>query len=287
MKFDAYHGNVWDGRFDHVAELIAHRVGGRIDRARPRGRYGCVLNVMDGAEAIGWVADDPVNRTAYFEFKGLRTQDVANALRDGLHPGAFNISRADVCEDFNEPGAHGRLVHFVDTNKGDSRVESLAITPRNGDRGETVYWGSEKSPIRLRVYEKGKQKENLHLRRFDWARIELQCRPHKATQKAIAASLQPLEFWGMGRWTKNVAEALTGLELQRFAPPQEAPQFDKTTQYIAVAFRRHLSEMLADFGDWECIGREFEAIWQQEDKAKRGLGQSLRESAGGDGTAEA
>ena len=273
MRFDAYNGNVWEGQFSQVAELIAHRVGGRVERGRPRGRYGCVLEVMDGMESIGWVADDSVNGTAYFEFKGVRTPDAAKALREGLAPEAHNVSRADVCEDYCEPGAHARLVSLVDRAKGDPRVHSLAMTPRDGDRGETVYWGSPKSALCIRVYEKGKQKENLHLRRFDWARLELQCRPAKADLKRMAAKLQPLELWGYGRWTQRVAEAATGLQLERFAPPQDAPQFDRTTAYIANTFRRHFEELRADFGDWECIGREFEAIWAQADKIRRGLGQ--------------
>jgi hypothetical protein len=277
MRFDAYHGNVWEGRFDHVAELIAHHLHGRVQRGRPRGRYGCVLDVFDGAESVGWVADDTVNQTSYFEFKGQRSPDVAKALREGLAPGAHNVSRADVCEDYCEPGAHLRLVQLVDRAKQDPRVLSEAITPRDGDRGETVYWGSRKSSLLVRVYEKGKQKENLHLRRFDWARLELQCRPSKAEHKRLAATLDPLSLWGFGKWTKNVAEAATGLELERFAPPQEAPQFDRTTVYIATAFRRHFEEMKSEGMDWECIGREFEAIWKHSDTIKRGLGQRPRE----------
>lgn len=273
MRFDAYSGNVWEGRFDQVAELVAFKVGGRVERARPRGRYGAVLQVMDGAEAIGWVADDSINSTAYFEFKGSRTPDVASALRRGLAPEAHNVSRADVCEDYCEPGAHARLVAMVDNAKADPRVQSDAITPRDGDRGETVYWGSRKSPLLVRVYEKGKQRENLHLGRPDWARLELQCRPSKSSQKQLAATLEPLQFWGLGRWTKNVAEAATGCAVERFSPPQEAPQFDKTTVYLATTFRRHWEEMLGDYGDWKCIGLELEAIWKHQDQIKRGLGQ--------------
>lgn len=273
MKFDAYAGNIWDGRMEQVAELIAHRTKARLERARPRSRYGAVLEVFDGAAPIGWVADDPVNHCAYFEFKGCRTPDVASALQADLAPGSFNVSRADVCEDFDEPGAHRRLVALVDATKRDDRVESLAMTPRNGDRGETIYWGSPKSAMRVRCYEKGKQAENLHLGRPNWARLEAQVRPSKSVQKSLAASLSPLAMWGFASWSKNVAEAITGLELARFAPPQEAPQFDRTTMYLARTFQRHFKEMLEDFGSWECVGREIEAIWAQDAQTKRGLGQ--------------
>lgn len=265
MRFDAYQGNVWEGRFDQVAELIAHNVGGRVERGRPRGRYGIVLDVLDGASPVGWVADDGVNSTAYFEFKGERSPDVAEALRRHLEPGAHNVSRADVCDDFYEPGAFSRLVDLIDRTKQDPRVNSEAIVPRDGDRGQTVYWGSRTSAIRVRCYEKGKQKENLYLQRPNWARVEAQFRPSKSSQKALAATLNPVEFWGLGRWTKNVAEALLEIDIQRFAPPQSKPEYDKTTLYLATTFRRHFEEMLADFGDWQCIGREFQQIWDSLD----------------------
>jgi hypothetical protein len=229
---------------------------------------------MDGPQSIGWLADDTVNQTAYFEFKGLRTPDVVNVIRTQFDPDCHNVSRADVCEDYDQSGAYRRLINLIDACKGDARVRSEAIVPRDGDRGETTYWGSTSSALRIRCYEKGKQKENLHLDRPDWARVELQCRPSKSVHKTLAAALPPEQFWGYGGWTTRVGEALMQTELVRFAPPQEAPTFDRTFLYLAKTFRRFWTEALEDYGDWDCIGREFQAIWAEEDKkAKRGLGQ--------------
>jgi hypothetical protein len=271
MRFDAYAGTVWDAKFHDVAQMIAFGAHCRVEHGKPRGRYNEVLEVRDGAEAIGWVGEDRVSGAPYFEFKGVRTPDAAAALRKHWD-GAHQVSRADVCDDYNEPGAYPRLVKLVDEFKGDPRVHSESITPRDGDRGETIYWGSRQARTMVRCYEKGKQKENLHLAKPHWARIELQTRPGKALEKRAAALMAPLSFWGFGRWTQNVATQLTGLEIERFAPPQEAPEFDRTTLYLARTFRRHLAEMRADFGTPDMVWREFESIWARDDQAGAGVG---------------
>jgi hypothetical protein len=53
----------------------------------------------------------------------------------------------------------------------------------------------------------------------------------------------------------------------RFAPPSLPVEFDRTTLYLARAFRRHLAVMNEDLGSWECVGREFEAVWAADDLA--------------------
>jgi Replication initiation factor len=232
-----------------------------------------VLEVKDGAEAIGWVGQDAVLKSAYFEIKGACTPDVAQAIRKHYGDGRHNVSRCDVAEDYNEAGAFGRLVDLIDRTKGDDRVHSEAIVPRDGDRGQTVYWGARQSKALVRCYEKGKQEVNLHLNRPDWARVELQMRPAKSVEKQLAASLEPLAIWGMGRWTWNIAQELSGIELERFKAPQEPPEFDRTTRYLAETYRRHWEQLLEDFGDWECIGREMQAIWRRADEAKAKSGE--------------
>lgn len=274
MRFDAYAGNVWERPAEEVANVIAWSLKGRVERAKPRGRYAQCFEVKDAAASVGWVGRDDRLGSAYFEFKGGRTPDVSASIRKHWTEG-HNVSRCDVCDDYNQAGAFGRLVDICDQVKGDRRVTSHAIVPRDGDRGQTVYYGSGTSQAMVRVYEKGKQAENLHLAKPDWARIELQVRPGKAALKELSARLDPLALWGLARWTANIAQTLTGLDLERFRPPQEAPQYDRTTLYLARTFRRHWEEMKADLGDWECIGREIEAIWAEDDQAQesgRGMG---------------
>lgn len=266
MRFDAYAGNVRGASPAEVAELVSHAIRGTLERGRPRSRYHDVFEVRDGGEGVGWVGHDQTLDAAYFEFKGQRTPDTSGAIRK-FWPGRHTVSRLDSCEDYDEAGAFERLVCILDQAK-DPRVKSDEIRPRDGDRGRTIYWGSSTSRVMVRAYEAGKMKERLHFGRPNWARAEAQIRPGKAMEKAMAAAITPLEAWGFSAWSKRAAEVLSTVDVPRFAPVCEPPTFDKTTAYLARAFRRHLGQMLEDFGDWECVGRELQAVWAADDQAR-------------------
>lgn len=269
MRFDAYAGNVASERPQEVAYAAARAVRGGIERGRPRRRYADVWDVKHGAELVGWVGHDQDLDTAYFEFKGETTPDTSGAIR--THWPDHTVSRLDSCEDYDAPGAFRQLVSLFDRVK-DPRVQSQAITPRDGDRGETIYWGSTQSRVMVRCYEAGKMKDRVHFNRPQWARAEAQIRPGKSVEKMLAARITPLAAWGFAAWTQRAAQELSQCDVARFAPDTTPPTFDRTTLYVARAFRRHFEQMRLDLGDWVCIGREIEAVWAEDDASKLARG---------------
>lgn len=254
--------------------MVAHANKARVERSRPRGRYHDCFEVKDGHEGLGWVGRDVQLETAFFEFKGATTPACAEAIRKHWKT-EHTVSRFDSCEDFNEENCYGRLVKLLD-NARDPRVQSHEIRPRDGDRGTTTYWGSTTSRVMVRCYEAGKMKDRLHLAKPHWVRVEAQVRPGKGIEKRAAAFMTPLDAWGMAAWAKRAAEAICQVEVPRYAPPSSAPEFDRTTLYLARAFRRHFEELLAERGDWECVGREFEEVWRQDDESKEATKRGAR-----------
>lgn len=248
--------------------MVAYANSARVERGRPRSRYNDVFEVKDGNAGLGWVGYDSHLEASFFEFKGGTTPACASAIRKHWAL-KHNVSRLDSCEDYDEAGCFPRLVALLDQAR-DPRVQSHEIRPRHGDRGTTTYWGAVTSRVQVRCYEAGKMKERLHFGRPNWVRVEAQVRPGKSMEKLAAAQVNAVDVWGWSAWTKRAAELLTHVEVPRFAPPSEPPEFDRTTLYLARSFRRHLEEMRAEFGDWVCVGREFEAIWRQDDEAKGG-----------------
>lgn len=238
------------------------------------GRYHDRFVIADGPTSVGWLGHDAVLDTAYFEVKGEHTPEAASCIRRHW-PMGHTVSRLDACEDYDEAGSFDRLTAIMDEAK-DPRVKSKIVAPRDGDRGRTIYWGSPTSRAMVRVYEAGKMQERLKFGRPNWVRAEAQVRPGKALEKRAAAQITPLEAWGFSAWSKRAAEVLSGCELPRFAPPQDAPTFDRTTLYLARTFRNHWAELLADLGDWECIGREFAAVWQADDEAKAATAEAIK-----------
>jgi hypothetical protein len=272
VRFDAYAGNVWGGTTaSEVAELVAHGTGGRVARGRPRGRYTDCFEVSDGADPIGWVGFDRTLETAYFECKGTATPDASGVIRRHW-PERHSVSRLDACEDYDELGAFDKIVRIVDAAR-DPRVKSRAWQPRNNDEteGATIYWGSASSRVMVRCYEAGKMAERRHLGRPYWARAEAQIRPAKAAEKKVAASISPLDAWGFAGWARRAAEALCQVDVPRLERQDTPSTFDRTTLYVARAYRRHWEQMLLDFGSWECVGRELQAVWRQDDDAAEAL----------------
>lgn len=267
MRFDAYCGSIAGGDVEQVAGMISWSLKARMERGRPRGRHHDVFEVYDGAALSGWVGRDATLDSVYFEFKGATTPDAVQAIRKHWGQGGHRVSRGDSAEDYAEPGAFESVVAVVD-GACDPRVQADMIAPRNGDRGRTFYWGATSSAVRVRVYEAGKMKDRLHFNRPDWVRAEAQVRPAKSIDKLAASFMSPVELWGFSAWTRKAAEVLTQVEVPRYAPAHTPPTFDGTTLYLARAYRRHLQEMLADLGDWECIGRELAAVWAADDEAE-------------------
>lgn len=270
MKFDAYAGNVSGIRPEQLAELLAFGTKGRMSRGKPRGRYADVFEVGQlPADGSVWVGHDRQLEAAYFEVKGATTPPAVETIRRHF-AGAHAVSRMDSCEDYSDPGSYSRLVAVIDESC-DPRVKSHAWQPRLDDAAPaTTYWGSPQSRVQVRCYEAGKMAERAHHGRPDWVRVEAQVRPGKAAEKLAAASVSALDVWGYSAWSKRAAEKLSTVEVQRFAPETGGASFEKTTLYVARAFRRHWEELLADYGDWECIGRDFEEIWKLDDEAKAG-----------------
>lgn len=279
MKFDAYAGNVWKGSSEQVAELLSFGMKGRVVQGKPRGRYRAVYELqgmpLDGSV---WVADDAQLETVYFEIKGAVTPSGVSTLRRHF-PESHTVARMDSAEDYEAPDAYSQVVETVDS-VCDPRVKSHTWQPRGADaatEGATTYWGSPQSRVMVRCYEAGKMKDRLHYGKPDWVRAEAQVRPGKAREKVLAASCTALDAWGFARWSRDAAERLAQVEVQRFAPDTTAPTYEKTELYLARAYRRFFETSLADVGDWTSVGRNIEQIWKLDDEARalstrRGLG---------------
>ena len=136
-----------------------------------------------------------------FEVKGEHSQKAAEALRARFE---HRVTCVDACADFDAPGAFEALLAPSIEVKKERRI----MGGKAGDwddfpeKGRTLYLGSQSSPVRMRLYEKGLQPEYAHLNRPNWARIEVQVRPAKEAKETFS-SLSPMEVGALpgGRGT--------------------------------------------------------------------------------------
>ncbi len=266
MRFDGY------GAFIPTATTSLQRVVGLLSEslqavqvAGPTmRRWGQTTGLQVGGDLAAWVGFDHATGGIYIEGKGVNTPVWVSALRREIPD--HGAPRIDVCEDYDEPGAFDRLQALVRFNKGPRVKGGYVALPDDVSDGRTWAAGVRGGTGYIRIYEPGKMKERQHLFSQNAARVELECRPHYGRDKQAAASLKPLEVWGLTGWTHKVGTALTECEIARFEAEPRAYSFDKTTRYIATTFRRHLEEMLANGED---LSRTFQAVWQETDERKK------------------
>lgn len=266
MRFDAYAATIKERELGYVAETLATSLRGFICKGRPMRRYASTLNIDVENRTAAWVGLDAASGAVYVEGKGATSPALAKAIR--VHFPEHSAPRLDVCEDYDEEGAFDALQAIVRGSKGVRVKAGYVALPDDVQDGKTWAVGARGGVGYVRLYEAGKHPDRVHLGRPNWARLELECRPHYARDKAAAALMSPLDVWGLSSWTQHVAQAVTTCEVSRFEPEVRKYSFDKTTRYLAMTFRRHFEEMKSNGED---IGRTFQAVWEEEDAlASRG-----------------
>lgn len=175
-----------------------------------------------------------------------------------------SVSRCDIAYDVNGPCAFERMAKrclAVADERGVS-VEHAGDWHRK-EKGRTLYFGSRKSEVRARLYEKGLEQRNKAPNEQaaseipkDWTRLELVIRPHKKQKKTYAASVAPEKFFGWSIWSQLLVERVIDLDIPRIdrmswvrTDDQEALAW-LVRQYGAVLTREK-----ARLGSWELLGR--------------------------------
>lgn len=197
---------------------------------------------------------------------GEHAEELATVLRR-LWPEHHGVSRCDVALDFDGPGTWDALEAFATRFSLEHQIGTNVygdwITEGSPD-GRTIYLGSRKSAVFLRIYEKGKQLRGLARDAGrdpsdiseDLVRVEIQVRPEKDA-RLIAAQMDPVAAFGFSRWSQTFASDLLGLDLDRVSIKHVRVSDDEralafmTRQYGAV-IERVVAEKFG--GSWEAFG---------------------------------
>lgn len=267
MKFDGYGATIRTAAPRQVIELLSDSLNVTHGAGPAMRRYGVTTGFQVGQRLAAWMGIDRATGDVYVEAKGSTTPTVVNAIRDAF-PG-HSAPRIDVAEDYSGEGAFASLQALIRARKGPRTKGGYVALPDDDQDGRTWAAGTRGGVAYIRVYEPGKMKERVGEFAPDAVRVELEARPHYARDKKAAAAWTPQQVWGLASWSHSVGEALMQTDVPRFEPVSREYAYDKTTRYIAVAFRRHLAEMIANGED---LPRTFQAVWADEDAAKRAQG---------------
>ena len=206
------------------------------------------------------------------EVKGEHTPRVVEALRSACE---HRCTRADVCADFDAPGAYGRVLKFVVEVKKAHKLygERRGDWEDHPEKGRTQYLGASSSPIKARLYEKGLQPEYAHLAMPNWVRLELQVRPQKDA-KAEYSKLAPIDVWGASKWTRELAAAvlLEHVDAHPAGTVYKLTDRDHKLRWMLRQYGPALVSLVEDCGGWDVAGLTLqEMLRDMKQRARRGL----------------
>lgn len=279
-RFDWYQGTV-PGDVEGICRALEHAAdhGGRWeaqDKAPHGYAYGRRLVDCDGPVARVWWGG--MHAQPHVVSSGDSAPIVASLLRE--HFPAHTVSRADVCQDYAEPGAYERLQGIA---LGIAEHRGVKVGTA-GDhlltkRGRTLYLGATSSHTRLRLYDKADElreqfaRDPVRLAEIppELARLEVQVRPHTPQAKAQAATVEPMALMGSSAWTRELMRQVAGVELEPFEAAKPWRQADDDRAYAALLaqYGGLLQRVRQDLGSWDMVGRQIGQDLQERAHAKR------------------
>lgn len=267
VRFDGYSATTQAANHYQLIDLFGE--GFTPEQGRGFHSFGHRASVRDpvgvevGAVMWGGVHGD---RTM-IEVKGENSPRVVEALRARF---PHRATRLDSCADFDAVGAferiYGACLH-VKTKSARLKGEKRGDWDDHPEDGRTFYLGSQKSPVRTRLYDKGRQPEYRHLGRPDWCRLEVQVRPQKEAKTEFAA-LSALDVWGASPWTRELAASVLAEHLDPHPPGtvwRKTP-LEQRFHILCKQYGATFLELFEELGSWECVGLSIsEKLKEQRD----------------------
>jgi hypothetical protein len=268
VRFDAYTATTSALK---PSEAVGILFGGSDTLAHGRGffRFAERVAVKDragdevGAVMFGGSQGDLV----MLEAKGYRTPWFVDRLRSAAE---HRCTRVDSCVDVERPGGFDELLATV----MEVKVGHQLYGERRGDwdfpeQGRTQYLGASSSPIRARLYEKGKQPDYRHLGRPDLVRLEIQVRPQKEAKQRYS-QLSPLDVWGASKWTRELAGRVLEQQLDPHPPGtvRKDTKRDQALRWMCKQYGPHLVSLAEDLGSWDCLGLTLREMLAEQQRRK-------------------
>lgn len=276
-RFDGYTATTKAAKPDDLLQVLSDANPGAFfgwNMTKGNGYHGFddkwSIKDQTGSEFASILSGGRHGERCMLEVKGEMTPPVVDLLRSRYE---HRATRLDSCLDQDEPGAFDRLVGICLDVKKAHRLKGSKAGDWDDypEDGRTLYLGSTQSVCRLRLYEKGRQREYSHLSRVNWARIELQVRPAKEA-KTQFSTLSADEVWGASSWTRDLA----GRVFQNHVDPHPAGTIYKLTsseaalRWMCRQYGAHLVALKDDLGSWDVVGLTLgEMIAEEAAKQRR------------------
>jgi DNA relaxase NicK len=262
VRFDAYSATTTAVGHMELLTLLKEGLGGEVELQQGKGFHTFKerLSVRQDTREVGSISwgGEVQGTRCMVEVKGEGTPPVVDRLRAAY---AHRCTRVDSCADFDAPGAFDALLEPCTAVKRKHRLrgEKRGDWDDHPDDGRTLMLGAPTSPVRARLYEKGRTPDYRHLGRPDWARLEVQIRPVKAAKDGYA-HLDAFAVWGASAWTRELAAHV----LAEHVHPHPAgtvyrqPDLDRRIHWLCQQYGGTLLELVRELGSWAAVGATLE-----------------------------
>jgi hypothetical protein len=213
--------------------------------------YACNTALVDEKGAlllnVKWGGANP---HPHVECKGRASPFVAAHLRQWFD---HRPTRIDHAVDMR---GEGQFDTIADLTRAMAKRFGLRWAPAGdwatADAGRTIYLGSRKSQIMVRIYEKGLEYcARLGLPVTDelrhWVRYEIEFKPQNKRSKAIAAKIEGRQIWGSSEWTRHLAEGVLNMAVEPISiRERRESNRERALRFMASQYGAHLGALLDD-----------------------------------------
>lgn len=238
-KFDYYRATFF--QFDHhqiISHLLAFFDLSSVRPARGKHGYSRGAEVHRGDVVLArlWWGQNPgvcvslSSENAHIGVPALRSI------------GDHQVSRADSCWDLDEPGLFDKLVPELCAFAVTYNLEINQVGDWERGKGRTIYLGSRKSVVYLRVYEKGYE---LGFGSKDHVRVECEIKPSKKDKKQELSRLSADQLWGVG-WLQNFSRIFDfGLfDQYKLGNARQITDFERAKFHLAKQYGPTIQRMI-------------------------------------------
>ena len=255
VRFDGYSATTTAANHFQLLDLFG--AGFKTEQGRGFHSFGHRLSVRDdhGSEVGSVMWGGVHGDRSMIEVKGEHSPRVVEALRSRF---PHRATRVDSCADFDAPRAFERVLGAclnVKAKNARLKGEKRGDWDDHPEDGRTFYLGSPKSPVRTRLYDKGRQPEYRHLNRPDWCRLEIQVRPAKEA-KTEFAGLSALDVWGASAWSRELAATVLAEHIDPHAAGTvwRRTSLEQRFHFVCKQYGATFLELFDELGSWECVG---------------------------------
>lgn len=249
-----------------VEATIAGGLGATIAGAKPMHGYESARVFLDDAgRPVAHLLFGGSNGHPHAWASGRLTEPFADLVRS-VWPADHHVTRFDSAVDFLDRDGEWQKAHDIAVGLAERRRLRLStagdwVRERSiDDAGRTLYVGSMKSPVFVRLYEKGKHARSTatpdELQHIDpaWCRLEVQVRPQREARRR-AATASPADVWGFSSWTGALASEFAGIAAERVVMHEHRDaDVERSLSWMLGQYRRVLSALRFDLGSWEAVG---------------------------------